>query len=48
MLILLELRLERNTIIYKVSSFKDFENVFVSKSFSGKLLDYSYLAKNDQ
>ena len=31
--ILLEMRFERNVIIYKVSSFKDFEIVFVSKSF---------------
>ena len=48
MLILLELRLERHVTVYKVSSFKDYENVFVSKSFSGKLLDYSLLTKNDQ
>ena len=37
---LLELRFDRNVNIYKLSSFKDFENViFVSKSFFGKLLD---------
>ena len=41
MSILLELRFETNVNIYKISSFKDFENViFVFKSFkSGKLLD---------
>ena len=34
MSILLELRFERNVNIFKVSSFKDFENViFVFKSF---------------
>ena len=41
MSILLELRFETNVNIYKISSFKDFENViFVFKSFkSGKLLE---------
>ena len=29
--LLLELRFERNVFIYKIYSFKDFENVFVSK-----------------
>ena len=34
MSVFLELRFDRNLMIYKVSSFKDFQNVvFVSKSF---------------
>ena len=49
MSILLKLCLERNVNIYKVSYFKGFEDVaFFPNHFSGKLLDYSLLIKNDQ
>ena len=51
MSILSELRFKRNVSIYKMCSFKDFENViFVFKSFFWKIirLGYILLVKNDQ